>query len=73
MKLFKRRLDGFLLPGAPLPMARKILANEPDGARLLLSALNGTDLFVKENGSVRVSTPEEYAAARESNQGDRQC
>ena len=69
MKLLRRDLNGMMLPGAALPMAEKILTGKPDGSRLLLTAINGTDLFIKENGAVRVSTAEEYAALKKETSG----
>ena len=62
MKLLRRDLNGMMLPGAPLPMAERILAGKPDGSRLLITAMNGADLFIKENGTIRVSTAKEFAA-----------
>ena len=54
----KVHLEGFILQGG-LTQAKHAL-RKYNNCYLLLYADNGVDLFIKENGAVRVSTMAEY-------------
>ena len=58
--ILKIHKEGLVLNvDAPLSWAKKKMAKYKD-AKCLVSCWNGQELFIKENGKVRVSTEKEY-------------
>ena len=62
MRTLRIDLDGLLI-AAPVDRAKRALAARKPGDRVVITAMNGADMFVKTpDGGVRASTPEEWAA-----------
>jgi hypothetical protein len=52
-------VDGMIIPGCAPKMAEKALKDVSDGS-ILLCAINGKNLYIKEDGVVRDSTQKEW-------------
>lgn len=55
----KHTLNG-MATSVPLELAKSKLSAHEDGSTILISAMNGRELFVKKGGSVHVSTDAEW-------------
>lgn len=59
MRNVKRHFDGIMIQ-CSMSYATKQLKEQEIGSTLLVTALNGQELFVKDKNGVRVSTEEEW-------------
>ncbi|MHA1280203.1 MAG: hypothetical protein ACTSQ8_23690 [Candidatus Helarchaeota archaeon] len=62
MRNLKVHLDGILIRGCGIKRAENIYLRRHNNATVLISAWNGKELFIKENGKVRESTQSEWRA-----------
>ena len=57
----KKHVEGYVTsPTAALKAASRSLKKYGNDSTMLLGFYNGTDIFIKKNGKVRSTTPEEY-------------
>lgn len=62
MKKYELYIDGILLVKSDeVPkQAEKVMKNRPLNSRLILTAMNGCEVYIKEENNLRVSTEKEF-------------